>query len=419
MTTTVEQTTRGHAYRSDQRPDFTPLEKRSAPVKGFTFAGDLATELAGGALTAGDALDLLDDMLAVRELEEMIVRMRSGGGYEPLPGYDYRGPTHVSIGQEGAAVGASSALRADDSITSSHRGHGDAIAKGFSAIRQLSTERLAARLSRPVDDGREALLAAALEDHVYRTIAELFGKEDGYNRGRGGGMHIADYSTGNLGANAIVGGCGAHRDRRCDGHPLPAERPGRVLFRGRWCLRERRRPRVAELGRPGPVDEPPRGGPAVRPADHLLHPEQPLRDDASHRRRGHGRALPRPAGVGLRRERHARRGRQRHGRPCRARRGAAGRRAVPGRRGPGAHRGQRLPLLRPLALGSAQRVSDPGGGGGLARHRSRRPACAASCSRLARPTQATVGVLEREARRAQRRAAQRAAASPDPARRRS
>ena len=206
MTTTVEQTTRGHAYRSDQRPDFTPLEKRSAPVKGFTFAGDLATELAGGVLTAGDALDLLDDMLAVRELEEMIVRMRSGGGYEPLPGYDYRGPTHVSIGQEGAAVGASSALRADDSITSSHRGHGDAIAKGFSAIRQLSTERLAARLSRPVDDGREALLAAALEDHVYRTIAELFGKEDGYNRGRGGGMHIADYSTGNLGANAIVGG---------------------------------------------------------------------------------------------------------------------------------------------------------------------------------------------------------------------
>src|SRR6185503_8778560 len=110
MTTTVDETTtRGQAYRSDQRPDFTPLEKRSVPVKGFTFAGDLATELAGGALTAGQALDLLDDMLAVRELEEMIVRLRSGGGYEPLPGYDYRGPTHVSIGQEGAAVGASSA----------------------------------------------------------------------------------------------------------------------------------------------------------------------------------------------------------------------------------------------------------------------------------------------------------------------
>ena len=74
-------------------------------------------------------------MLAIRELEEMIVRLRSGG-YDPLPGYDYRGPTHVSIGQEGTAVGASSALRPDDNVTSSHRGHGDAIAKGFAAIRR-------------------------------------------------------------------------------------------------------------------------------------------------------------------------------------------------------------------------------------------------------------------------------------------
>ena len=45
-----------------------------------------------------------------------------------------------------------------------------------------------------------------MEDHVYRTIAELFGKDEGYCRGRGGGMHITDFSTGQLGANAIVGG---------------------------------------------------------------------------------------------------------------------------------------------------------------------------------------------------------------------
>ena len=50
------------------------------------------------------------------------------------------------------------------------------------------------------------LLEAALTDHVYRTIAELFGKEDGYCKGRGGSMHIADFSVGHLGANAIVGG---------------------------------------------------------------------------------------------------------------------------------------------------------------------------------------------------------------------
>ena len=54
--------------------------------------------------------------------------------------------------------------------------------------------------------GHEELLEQALEEHVYRTIAELFGKEDGYCRGRGGSMHIADFTVGHLGANAIVGG---------------------------------------------------------------------------------------------------------------------------------------------------------------------------------------------------------------------
>ncbi|HYM82844.1 MAG TPA: dehydrogenase E1 component subunit alpha/beta, partial [Candidatus Dormibacteraeota bacterium] len=162
----------------------------------------------------------------IREVEEMIVRLRGGGGYEPLPGYDYRGPTHVSIGQEAVSVGGCNAIRPDDELTSSHRGHGDAIAKGFAAIRAMSSEELRERLAGRPGDGRgtthEELLEAALEEHVFRVIAELFGKEEGYCRGRGGGMHIGDFSTGHLGANAIVGGsvpiatgaAMAHRYRR-------------------------------------------------------------------------------------------------------------------------------------------------------------------------------------------------------------
>jgi 2-oxoisovalerate dehydrogenase E1 component len=191
-------------YRSDTRPDFAPFEEQLGSIKGFQYAGDLASEVAADSLDKAASLGLLDDMLAIREMEEMIVRLRSGGGYEPLPGYDYRGPTHVSIGQEASAVGASSVLRITDNVTSSHRGHGDAIAKGFSALRQMTTEQLAARMGR--DGTREELLDAALEEHVYKVIAELFGKDEGYSRGRGGGMHIGDFSTGNLGANAIVGG---------------------------------------------------------------------------------------------------------------------------------------------------------------------------------------------------------------------
>ena len=210
-------------YRSDHRPDTAPFEESCGTITGFAFAGDLASEMAAGTITGPEALALLDDMLAIREVEDTIVRLRSGG-YEPLPGYDYRGPTHVSIGQEASPVGACSVLRIDDNITSSHRGHGDAVAKGFSAIRAMSDEDLRARVPGSTATSHEELLEQALEHHIYRVLAELFGKDEGYGAGRGGGMHIGDFSTGNLGANAIVGGsvpiatgaAMAHRYERSD-----------------------------------------------------------------------------------------------------------------------------------------------------------------------------------------------------------
>jgi TPP-dependent pyruvate/acetoin dehydrogenase alpha subunit len=84
-----------------------------------------------------------------------------------------RGSSHSAIGQEAVAVGACAALAPDDYITSTHRGHGHTIAKG---------------------------------GDVNRMMAELMGRKDGYCRGKGGSMHIADFSIGMLGANGIVGG---------------------------------------------------------------------------------------------------------------------------------------------------------------------------------------------------------------------
>jgi len=83
------------------------------------------------------------------------------------------GLAHLYSGEEAVAVGVCEALRLDDYITSTHRGHGHCLAKGASPD---------------------------------RMFAELLGKEAGYCRGKGGSMHIADPATGNLGANAIVGG---------------------------------------------------------------------------------------------------------------------------------------------------------------------------------------------------------------------
>jgi 2-oxoisovalerate dehydrogenase E1 component len=193
------------AYLTDSRPDFGPFEIDCGKIPAYRFASNLRDELTAGRMEAATAVALLEDMLMVRELEEMIVKLRSGA-CEPIAGFNYRGPTHVSIGQEAAAVGACSALALEDYITSTHRGHGDSLARGCCALRMMTGAQLRKRVLDPKVAPDPELLEQALENHVYRTIAELFGKEAGYCKGRGGGMHIADFSVGHLGANAIVGG---------------------------------------------------------------------------------------------------------------------------------------------------------------------------------------------------------------------
>ncbi len=197
--------TKSPVYLSNSRPKFTPFEIDCGRIPAYRYAGKLESELKAGTITPAEAVALLEDMLVIREFEEMIVKLRSGA-YEPIRGFNYRGPTHVSVGQEGTAAGACSALRLADNITSTHRGHGESLAKGTVALRQMTDEQLRRRVPECQAARREELLEAALERHVYRTICELFGKDDGYCRGRGGSMHIADFSVGHLGANAIVGG---------------------------------------------------------------------------------------------------------------------------------------------------------------------------------------------------------------------
>src|SRR5690348_1338932 len=116
-------------------------------------------------LSRDQALHLYRQMVKIRCFEEEVNQLYLGA---KMPGL-----AHLYIGQEGVAVGVCEALRRDDFITSTHRGHGHCLAKGAS---------------------------------VDRMFAELLGKEPGYCRGKGGSMHIADQDTGNLGANAIVGG---------------------------------------------------------------------------------------------------------------------------------------------------------------------------------------------------------------------
>jgi acetoin:2,6-dichlorophenolindophenol oxidoreductase subunit alpha len=110
------------------------------------------------------ALKMYHTMVRIRMFEQRIMELFQQGR---LPGF-----LHVSIGQEAVPTGVCAHLRPNDYISSTHRGHGDVIAKG-------------ARLD--------------------RMMAELYGKKTGYCKGKGGSMHIADLELGILGANGIVG----------------------------------------------------------------------------------------------------------------------------------------------------------------------------------------------------------------------
>jgi len=116
-------------------------------------------------LTKEQLLDLYHQMWLIRYFDEKVDEFFARGMIH--------GTTHLAVGQEATAAGACFVLEERDKITSTHRGHGHCIAKGAD---------------------------------VNRMMAELFAKETGYCKGKGGSMHIADVEKGNLGANGIVGG---------------------------------------------------------------------------------------------------------------------------------------------------------------------------------------------------------------------
>lgn len=197
-------TAQSSVFKTVKRVAVEPSIIQLGQIPAFQYRGNLASELAAKTITPEEALALLEDMLITRELEMMIVKLRAGA-YPAVGDYNYGGPTHVSIGQEATSHGACSVLDITDNITSTHRGHADAVAKGTTALRRMSEEELRQRVPGSGLTGHADLLEAALEDHVFRLIADLFGKDEGYSAGRGGSMHLADFSVGHIGANAIVG----------------------------------------------------------------------------------------------------------------------------------------------------------------------------------------------------------------------
>jgi 2-oxoisovalerate dehydrogenase E1 component len=186
------------------------LEIRSIPVN--QYQPDFAAERARFGVDELRRLWL--DMVYIREFESMLNSLKTTGAWQGIS-YNHKGPAHLSIGQEAAAVGQCAALEADDQVFGSHRSHGEILAKCLAAARRVPAPRLQSIMETFLEG--ETLRAAERVPHgnlqelaesfiLYGTLAEIFARRDGFNRGLGGSMHAFFTPFGSMPNNAIVGG---------------------------------------------------------------------------------------------------------------------------------------------------------------------------------------------------------------------
>jgi len=166
--------------------------------------------------TDDDLLRIYRDMVIIREFEVMLNKIKTTNDYSGIH-YNHPGPAHLSIGQEASAVGMAYHLTIDDFIFGSHRSHGEILAKGLSAIHQLDDQALMNIMKtfiggstlRVVEQGHEGPVKdLGIKFLLYGTLAEIFARENGFNKGLGGSMHAFFTPFGVYPNNAIVGGSG-------------------------------------------------------------------------------------------------------------------------------------------------------------------------------------------------------------------
>ena len=170
---------------------------------------------ADGEFSNEDFHRIYRDMVYIREFETMLNLIKTRGEYQGVA-YNYPGPAHLSMGQEASAVGTAFVLEPEDYTFGSHRSHGEILAKAFTAIHTLPEEALLTimrtyfngEILRRVEGNQQSVKALATDFFLYGAVAEIFGRETGFNRGLGGSMHTFFTPFGIYPNNALVGGSG-------------------------------------------------------------------------------------------------------------------------------------------------------------------------------------------------------------------
>ncbi len=189
-----------------------PSTLKIADIPVNSYKSDFKKELK--TFGAGKLKQIWLDMVYIREFETMLNTFKTMGAWNGIE-YNHKGPAHLSIGQEAASVGQCAALLPDDFIFGSHRSHGEILAKCLSASRLLPENELISVMEKFLDGETLKLvdkipaknLADRAENFIlFGTLAEIFARKAGFNRGLGGSMHAFFTPFGSMPNNAIVGG---------------------------------------------------------------------------------------------------------------------------------------------------------------------------------------------------------------------
>lgn len=184
----------------------------SSPIPVNAYASDPAAE--AQKYGSDNLVRMYRDMVYIREFETMLDKIKREGSYEGIE-YNHKGPAHLSIGQESTAVGMMYPLEAEDFIFGSHRSHGEILAKSLVAIHKMSEDQLLAIMQAYMGGAALKVVEAftktsakdlAINYVLYGALAEIFGREYGFNKGLGGSMHAFFPPFGIMPNNAIVGG---------------------------------------------------------------------------------------------------------------------------------------------------------------------------------------------------------------------
>ena len=187
------------------------IKFKDIPVNAY----DKTIEEEKGNYSYDDFLRIYRDMAIIREFELMLNLIKTTGEYKGIK-YEHPGPAHLSIGQEASVVGQAYLLDRDDHIYGSHRSHGEILAKGLSAIQKMQDDELIRVMEeymggvvlKALETGKkhDKVKDLAIDFLVYGTLAEIFARQTGFQKGLGGSMHAFFTPFGIYPNNAIVGG---------------------------------------------------------------------------------------------------------------------------------------------------------------------------------------------------------------------